>query len=41
MYIGHTMMDSLATPRTICPAQVAQWLACQTHDLVVVSLRPG
>ena len=24
----------------ICPALVAEWLACQTHDLVVVSSIP-
>ena len=24
-----------------CPARVAQWWACRTHDLVVVSSRPG
>ena len=23
------------------PAQLAQWRACHTHDLMVVSLRPG
>ena len=26
---------------TACPARVAQWWACRTHDLVVVSSIPG
>ena len=42
LFFQHTSLLSIWTGLKIsCPARVAQWWACRTHDLVVVSARPA
>ena len=37
----YSVCNNLPVPFSNCPARVAQWWACRTHDLVVVSSIPG